>query len=355
MDNKYKDIVRSLVENHRKYKDYEPIIDDILNDIYEKAEAVLNSVDDESVITMYLDKVVSTSMVTVPKRLNFNTRRSRTLEIIQRKEAEKVDEPTPEPEVKELQEVEPVIEEIDIEPAQEKVYLTENAEIEDNAELSEFNADVQEELEIEESVNSIDDLSGSEDILLESASDYEENILQENEEIITEDDSASIDKVDVTLVDKMINGITEDADEVENIELDDSYDNLDLLDTSVTADQQNIIFDDESVEEFETQLTDDNEDILTSQDDNEEKSVEFKLPSYSGFKTDIYVEEPDSEDVRCEITELDSMYPNKHILQICELKYKDNKSVEEIADILNLSEDDVIDVLDEISRAAVNC
>lgn len=74
MEKKYYDLIITLIKQHRKFTGYEAILEDIANDVYEHSKVVLDSVTNEDVITAYLTKVISTSIVTVPKKLNFNTR-----------------------------------------------------------------------------------------------------------------------------------------------------------------------------------------------------------------------------------------------------------------------------------------
>ena len=71
-DNKFYKIIEKLVRQHRKFPGCEAILDDIINDVYSHSEVILNSVTNENVINSYLEKVISTSIITVPKKLNFN-------------------------------------------------------------------------------------------------------------------------------------------------------------------------------------------------------------------------------------------------------------------------------------------
>ena len=74
MENKYYDLIISLIKEHRKYSDYESIVDKIAEDVYKHAETVLETVEDIDTVTSYLKKVIATSMITVPKKLNLNSR-----------------------------------------------------------------------------------------------------------------------------------------------------------------------------------------------------------------------------------------------------------------------------------------
>ena len=70
--NKYYKIIENLVKQNNKFEGYESILDDIIDDVYSHSEVVLNSISNEDVIKAYLNKVVSTSIITVPKKLNFH-------------------------------------------------------------------------------------------------------------------------------------------------------------------------------------------------------------------------------------------------------------------------------------------
>ena len=69
MEKKYYDLIISLIKEHRKFADYENILEEIVNDVYEHSKVVIGSVTNEEVLNAYIKKVVSTSMITVPKKL----------------------------------------------------------------------------------------------------------------------------------------------------------------------------------------------------------------------------------------------------------------------------------------------
>lgn len=71
-DNKYYNIIADIVKKHRKFAGLEAILDDIIDDVYNHSEVIINSVPNESVISAYLEKVVSTSIITVPKKMGFH-------------------------------------------------------------------------------------------------------------------------------------------------------------------------------------------------------------------------------------------------------------------------------------------
>ena len=71
-NNKYYNIIADIVKKHRKYSGLEAILDDIIDDVYNHSEVIINSVQNQSVISAYLEKVVSTSIITVPKKMGFH-------------------------------------------------------------------------------------------------------------------------------------------------------------------------------------------------------------------------------------------------------------------------------------------
>ncbi len=71
--NKYYGIIENLVRNHKKFQGLEAILDDIIDDVYAHSEVIINSISNDSVIQAYLEKVVSTSIITVPKKMGFHS------------------------------------------------------------------------------------------------------------------------------------------------------------------------------------------------------------------------------------------------------------------------------------------
>ena len=69
--NKYYTIIENAIRNHRKFPGFEPILEDLIDDVYLHSESVINNVEDEEVIVSYINKVAATSIITVPKKLGF--------------------------------------------------------------------------------------------------------------------------------------------------------------------------------------------------------------------------------------------------------------------------------------------
>ena len=71
--NKYYGVIENLVRNHKKFQGLEAILEDIIDDVYAHSEVIINSINNDSVIQAYLEKVVSTSIITVPKKMGFHS------------------------------------------------------------------------------------------------------------------------------------------------------------------------------------------------------------------------------------------------------------------------------------------
>ena len=72
MENKYYDLITTLVKQHKKYVGLEVLLNDIVKDVYEHSKTVLESVKDDDVIRGYLNKIIGISILTIPRKFNFN-------------------------------------------------------------------------------------------------------------------------------------------------------------------------------------------------------------------------------------------------------------------------------------------
>ena len=455
MEKKYYDLIISLIKGHKKYPGLEAILEDIANDAYEHSKVVIGSVTNEEVITAYLNKVVSTSIITVPKKMNFSVKtrhRIITTLIPQTTEA-----PIPAAETLTTSPIDTVEEEAS---SLEEILDTSD-EIDTN----------QEELQEEEPT-----LICEQDILTEE----EDALVLEQElqeEISTEEDTIpseySTEQVDKNLVDMMINGVsnkeileedsdtdevsgfyesldsldnlieaddeddaltvTEDVDteEIESIELDtpevsdiateiDSADELETIDLTAQeiieeepeelienedaeleeAETEDIIVEtleeqtlEEDSEEVETEINIDSQEVSLeiveldqanaieiednseieifeeedisldsfSEEDNElleandieifEHNTDneaFKIPNFGCFNYEPENIGYDSEEILSYLLDIDEKHPERKILAICDLKYKQGLSVLEIASKLEFTEEEVLDILNEI-------
>jgi len=71
-NNKYYNLIETLVKQNKKYRGMETLLEDIIDDVYKHSSVVLNSINNEDVINAYLQKIISTSIITVSRKMNFD-------------------------------------------------------------------------------------------------------------------------------------------------------------------------------------------------------------------------------------------------------------------------------------------
>lgn len=472
MEKKYNDLIISIIKQHKKYPVYESILEDIVNDVYEHSKVVLSSVVNEDVITAYLTKVVATSMVTVPKKLNFNTRANHRsiMPSLQEKEmSAPIQEQLPDVERQENIETSADVEQIVLSDNQdefenivyEETLQEEPAEslILEDIEVSDENAEQENEEEFNlqeenlelvvgenvENITSEEEVVNDETILEEDSLNAEEEFLVENDTVedealpLEQDTAADTVEVDKNLVDKMINGISEsepildaDIDKMEEDSLAEVYETLDEIDTveektlednsllepedfseSLLPEEDslsaNIIEElpEESLEEAESDISQGEEEVVeldvvenmsldiennevpdstelidaeelepleeidtvetfndtleTSTFDLEEtedvpvldESTElidesFSVPSYDNFSYNPEKYNYDAEEIMSYLSNLNVKYPEKRILEIFDLKYRQKLSVQEIMEKTGFEQEKVLNILNEI-------
>ena len=388
---KHYDLIVSLIKAHRKYPDCESILDEIVADVYNHAEVVLNTVRNETVVASYLSKIVSTSMVTVPKRLGIvKTKRNDVW-------SRNVDNDS-----------------IATVNSQPSLTLTEQSVGSDKIEPESVDTD--------------------------AISFYDEEDLKSNsDEILQIDDSVQpttslpenkyADKdVDKTLVDKMINGISEnEANLVNNVASDvvdiDDIDSLDIVETNTEQDELAPVeeLEEEPVElsetedlglnsdEYEEELApveeleeepvelNETEDLDSSSDELQvglgeetlelnEYSSDLNIEQYNPEAVSVISDEQPSRDIdskpeidnefndksilsiykafeydyeipsvtyniseyKEELQLLNSAYPNLSVLEVCKLKYEERLSINEISEKLNCTQKQVLDILGNV-------
>ena len=409
MDKKYYDLIISLIKKHRKYPGLEAILDDIANDVYEHSKVVIGTVTNEEIIESYFNKVISTSIITVPKKMNFNTRtRHRIISTI-------------EPETTSVN-VENIIETNENSNAEEFFENTDATEelISTEQETS-LLLEATETLEQTETIDNIvieEELSTDDDNLEDF--DTETVLVEEEEE---EEDTTPADQevnVDKSLVDKMINDSTKATVE----EIKENNTNFEALDVLFVKDNETLeeeaeseveiaenieelqtvseeieelgeelveeidheeivdeVFEEETLDKdfTEDDITLDTEDTtealvdleieesedvvleLEEKDDDDENtsptlevdknSDEYQAFDYSCFNYTPNNIEFDSEDILLSIKEVQKDYSNTNILDICELKFIQNKTVSEIAEQTGVTKSTVIEILNDVSEA----
>ena len=453
--NKYYSVIENLVKQNRKFQGLEAILDDIIDDVYSHSEVIINSINNDSVIQSYLEKVVSTSIITVPKKMGFHPEiKHRTidaqqvLEKVAQRRTERVntelvdrminnipienketlkeneesvaelaelkpEEPallsenatqdqlsgdevmsineiqedvqnnTPENfvtinslETEDLNEVEPTVATEDTnDSVLEDFVATESLETED---LNEIEPTFEtEELAKEESLE-ISDLKEEPNIVEDSKNDcLELNNLDENSLDDTTDDSIiddaqglAMQETEEPVADNNIEGCAPSDESLEQtLDFDDltpadndfeTLEPADTLDLDLQEDDnQTSLLDTEPLEENPLDVINDNgleqiADVITTTLENTEttsqEEINFKPTDYSVFSysTDKYKDDIDAEEIVNEIKDLASKHPELNIINVYNLKFKDKLTIPQVASELNMSEDNVIEALNEL-------
>ena len=292
MEKKYYDLIVSLIKQHRKYSECEAILEDIANDVYEHSKVVMSSVSNEDVLTVYLTKVIATSMITVPKKLNFNTKarhrvilpnspENKTVEVIEPIKSEQsvqqdvisanvdlVENVTSEPEIVNKEEL--VIDDFESETL-DFSEINENQIIEEDDSLNQLDLASDDEIAVTE--NSDSELELEEDLTSEELVDVQEELPDDSGE------QMSVQDVDKNLVDMMINGVPgleESTNEEELVELEDESpeedsESLDVIE-SVNEQNDDVLSTDSLMEEESLELADTQE--LPMEELNEDDTFE---------------------------------------------------------------------------------
>lgn len=198
--NKYYGVIENLVKNHKKFQGLDAILDDIIDDVFAHSEVIINSINNESVIQAYLEKVVSTSIITVPKKMGFHS------EIKHRVVS------TQTPEVKNILQ----------------------NDIQEEAQLKVENKDVVNNELVDKMINSMPTTFATDDVELDDVvqevpnSEFENDLIiendeQENLELEFEQNENSERDLETLDDDKQANNVAK----LENFEKNDSLDNLD--------------------------------------------------------------------------------------------------------------------------------
>ena len=353
MKEKYCNLIETLVKEHPKFSQYESLLGEIVNDVFNRAEIVLYNIKDEEILTNYLNKTISTSLITIPKQHNIAPKRENKINIAE---------------------------------------LTISKIESDNALTS--SQEEQKQDDINDSINTLFENTTINNIGLDTLPETqnydlieekdESNLLEQNDSFLKNQTEQNIN-VDQTLIDNLINGVSlknNDNAVLNNIESSlenksianeedfityEELDQLDIIEDQSYAIKNNNIetcfekeekanltdFDAESFE-TESELLE-TEDTLEVEDEikdvlvEEFNTYEDIAPKYDCFEYEPYSADFDTEDICKKLIFLNKKYASIDILKICELRYYQNLSVLEIADKMNLQYDDVVDALDKIT------
>lgn len=425
MEKKYYDLIITLIKEHKKFSGYEPLLEDIAKDVYERANVILGTVTNEDVISSYINKIIPTSIISLSKKMDYNNRVSHKVIVNEPQVLEKIEYSgytnndhtlnTAQTDNTEATNIEPAEENETIENSfnnednsialnieeTEEIVLTEDIEPEafsiENEDDESLPESIIESVETDDNSETIEEYDNSatfeleeeqqqEQIIEEPVYEIESSTLEDDSEIEKEVNEKTV-LVDKTLVDKMINGISEtekeDVDDIQeeglttDLEQEFDLESLDDLDINEDEDFELNINSDELVDETENSIEEpelstsdeiiegfDNNDFDLEEDEfasidiqesedleieNGEINQSFVVPNYDLFKFDKSEDFSYNEDeISSDLISENNKHPEKQVLKICRLKYYENKTVSEIAEMLNTNIENVLETLNTI-------
>lgn len=277
-DNKYYSLIEDLVKKHKKFPGYEAILDEIVDDVYSHAEVIIKSVNNESVIQAYLEKTISTSLITVPKRMNFH---------------------------KEIKHREIKTEDISKNSYQNEQVQVEIPEKKAPSELVDkmINSSFEDVIGKEEPVNEVSDVSDDvlDEFFAEDMQTVESDTVDDNDNKIT--DTVTDDKFEADFsaqessveIEPDINAVVNDYEGVEEPEVEETsevYDNFDKTEVEELSDDINNFDETQDGEDFEIsenipEFDNDDADTNVSEDFNSVLSENEGEAQNSSIDSDI--------------------------------------------------------------------
>ena len=261
---RYHDLIVSLIKANRKYPECKDIMEDIVADVYEHAQVVLNTVSNESVISSYLNKIVTTSVITVSRRLGTHSSRTENIDISSILNSKP--EITPELSTPEGQE-----QQVEEETSDEAMFeeISDDYEAVTEPEDTDLTADVTEEEEFE----------------------------TEEEPLVSD--------VDKSLVDKMINGISAEEQQSEDI--------LYLEETEIpdmtSSEDEGFMVEEDAIESIDEEMP-----MAENEEEAELLQGDFEIEEYSELEkemAEIEEAEPENEIISAEEEEEELVNPEE--------------------------------------------
>ena len=239
-ENKYYGIIENLVKKHKKFPGLESILEDIIDDVYSHSEVIIKTVTNEDVINAYLEKVVSTSIITVPKKMNFHPeikhrsfiREHNTIKVDQKL----IDKMINAPEI--IKPIEPVAEEVkqeEISVEEEHPQIIQEQIIDDSVNIDTIDLEMQPEPYKTQEVASLD---------------FEQAETEEAEETVTTNSPSDVQNIDNSID---LGNFTETIPDDLSINFaDDNNDINELTDEPISLDTEEISEVPLAIEESET-------------------------------------------------------------------------------------------------------
>ena len=386
MNNKYYELITEIVKNHPKYKDYDSILEDIVNDVYSHAEVVLANVEDEDTLTSYLNKVAATSLITVPKRLNVQKRdESKANDLISRIKgnatntsfeefkttndiADKYVIDTIEPEDDFIENIAYAIDDETI--INEEIPDTEPSRQQEEAVVAEKSneiIDVDKNL-VDLMINGVPEERITDEELVNGSFEELDSQISENEilDLNPIDEPETIETLESASLDNESDDDTKDENNIETayteeynneVIIDDTLSETDLDDTTESFESltDEDLLDDidnlEVIEEFNTYEIEENDNLDLQEDvisKNISPSIDYKIPDFSCLDFIPQKQEIETQEFENKIVNLEKKYPQLKIVEIFEARYKQNLPLNEIADKLNIEIELIIEALNEL-------
>ena len=354
---KYQDLIVTLIKNHRRYPGCESILDKIVEEVNDRAKDVINSVEDDSIITKYLTKIVSSAMITVPKEYNICPdvkRKARDVEssafppIEQATSVQNNQQENPTPEIDEVQLMESLENTVSQEDESDNTAIYDSIknslEFQDNENLVELNQDASLTEDLNEGFDNLsesdletvnmeeellpdteelpaptfEDTAEDEPLNIETAEDSETESLQEN--------NIAVEDVNKDLVDKMINSSDSEYNDFQNIS--EKIDGL----SAIYGEPDN------EIEEIDSVFENDTDNV------NPETKTETEPLSESVSEPES---EPENEFNQEELTISDESETEQDILNITD-NITDSEETEELEEFEPISLDETTEELEEI-------
>lgn len=443
--NKYYSIIENIVRQHRKFAGCEAILDEIIDDVYSHAEVIINSINNDDVIKAYLEKVVNTSIITVPKKMGIHSPRAITPsvslpvkpeksdvnidlvdkminasapaveepqeeileenkeDVFENNEGDEVDssldslfpQKENEPELSEQEddtEFDTLIDETPIDNMPEKLEEKEPDEKEEELVLTTPEVDVEALETIEEKETPLETFDLNTEEVKTSEDAQQEELSAANEEILDLDESEVLETIpeetpelaenneaplelsdsieEVEPQDEILdavepeieqtlttNELTVEDDELATLNPEEGSEEsaLEAFATDGIQQEDNLLELDESQNnDFDLLMDDNNSDLTLDEDEGlleiTEDVTSHQPIDYSkfSFTPSNNNEDIDVEELAKDLKELNTKRPELNILQVYDLKYKENSSVQDIATQLDMSEDSVLEALSEM-------
>ena len=269
---KYKDLILSLIRENKKYTaDCEDILNEILSDVYAHAEGILSTVTNESIVKSYLEKAITTSIITVSRKMGVKTGHRRESDEENAKIEEILKQTAPvanyaetvnEPQETETEASE-LVEEFEETEAEETEPEQELEDIEDNEileEISEPDEEAVEELSEIEEESEPDEEAVEELSEIEEEPEPEEEESEENELQETDDDLEPTETPEYVDLDEELEPIEEQPEE-ELLNIDENIEELDATESETISDAEELVIDEteeypESIPEVDKTLVD---------------------------------------------------------------------------------------------------